>query len=207
MSDPARGPDPSALAGDVRGGSGARLAPRLRRNALASAAVLVAYYAAPVGELPSGVGLVLSSVGLLAGAALLGWAIVRQVQRLARRRPGDESVRLEGLVLLLYVVVPVFALGFYALEQADADQFAGLDTKTDALYFATSTLATVGFGDVHATGQVGRALVTIQIAFNLVFVAALGSVLANQIRERATARRNPTDGDRSPAPGESPGPA
>jgi voltage-gated potassium channel len=163
--------------------------PRLRRNILTFAAVLVAYYAAPVGGLPSGAGLVLSAVGLLAGVALLAWSMVRQVERLARRPPGDESVRLEGLVLLLYVVVPVFALGFFALEQADADQFAGLETKTDALYFAASTVATVGFGDVHATGQLARGLVTIQIGFNLVFVAALGSVLVGQIRERATARR------------------
>jgi voltage-gated potassium channel len=163
--------------------------PRLRRNVLTFAAVLVAYYAVPVDELPSGAGLVLSAVGLVAGVALLAWSMVRQVQRLARRPPGDESVRLEGLVLLLYVVVPVFALGFFALEQADADQFAQLETKTDALYFAASTVATVGFGDVHATGQLARGLVTFQLAFNLVFVGALASVLVAQVRERATARR------------------
>jgi voltage-gated potassium channel len=179
--------DPAGAAGGPGTASG--FTPRLWRNVLTLAAVIVAFYAAPVGELPSGSGLVLSTVGLLVGVGLLAWSMVRQVQRLARRAPGDESVRLEGLVLLLYVVVPVFALGFYALEHADADQFAGLDTKTDALYFSTSTVATVGFGDVHATGQLARALVTVQITFDLVFVAALGSVLANQIRERAAARR------------------
>jgi voltage-gated potassium channel len=192
MSDPAR--PAASSAATVDGAAGRARAPRVLRNVLTVAAVLVAYYAAPVAGLPSGSGLVLSTLGLVAGVALLAWAMVRQAQRLVRRRPGDESVRLEGLVLLLYVVVPVFALGFFALEQADADQFADLETKTDALYFATSTLATVGFGDVHATGQLARALVTIQIAFNLVFVGALGSVLVNQIRQRAAARRTSTTG-------------
>jgi voltage-gated potassium channel len=186
MSDPV---SPTSSAASSSGTPGGGLMPRLRRNVLTFAAVLVAYYAVPVDELPSGAGLVLSAVGLVAGVALLAWSMVRQVQRLARRPPGDESVRLEGLVLLLYVVVPVFALGFFALEQADADQFAELETKTDALYFAASTVATVGFGDVHATGQLARGLVTFQLAFNLVFVGALASVLVAQVRERATARR------------------
>lgn len=48
-----------------------------------------------------------------------------------------------------------------------------------------TTLATVGFGDVHATGQLARALVTAQIAFNLVFVGALASVLTTRIRRQA----------------------
>ena len=89
----------------------------------------------------------------------------------------------------MFVLVPLFALGYYALEQGDPDQFAEMSTKTDALYFTMSTLGTVGFGDVHATGQIARGLVTIQIAFDLVFVAALVSVLTTQFRARAAERR------------------
>ena len=193
MSDPAGGAgssaDSSGPAAGGPGGGAARFGRSVRRNVLTLVAVLVAYYAAPVGDLPSGYGLVFSVLGLLAGMALLAWSILRQVQRLARRGPSDESVRLESLVFLLYVAVPLFALGFYALVQADADQFAGLDTKTDALYFATSTVATVGFGDVHATGQLARVLVILQIVFNIVFVAAVGSVITSHLRERAAARR------------------
>jgi voltage-gated potassium channel len=193
MSDSPAGGGPAAAPGasEFRG--------RVRRSILAFAAVLVVYYAAPVGEFPSVPGLVLSVVGLLAGMGLLAWLAVRQVARISRRAPGDESVRLEGLVLLLFVAEPLFALGFYALERADPGEFAELSTKTDALYFATSTVATVGFGDVHAIGQLARALVTVQLAFNLVFIAALGSVLSHQIRERAAARRTADggEGDRS----------
>ena len=69
-------------------------------------------------------------------------------------------MRLDVLALVVFVVVPLFALGYYALEQGDAGQFAEMATKTDALYFTMSTLGTVGFGDVHATGQLARVLVT-----------------------------------------------
>jgi hypothetical protein len=161
---------------------------RARRGLFGLAGVLVIYYAAPVGDLPSG-GVVFSVLGLLGGTVLLGWSIVRQVQRLMRSPPGDESVRLDSLIFLVILVVPMFAAGYFALEQGDRDQFASLTTKTDSLYFTLSTLATVGFGDVHATGQVARALVTIQITFDLVFVAALVSVVTGQIRERAAQRR------------------
>jgi voltage-gated potassium channel len=165
------------------------MAHRMRRGALGLVSVMVVYYAFPVGELPSGAGVVFSVIGLLCGVGVLAWLIVRQVRRLVRSDPADGSVRLDSLIFLVVVVVPLFAVGYLGLERADAGQFEELSTKTDALYFTLSTLATVGFGDVHATGQLARGLVTFQIAFDLVFVAALVSLLTNQIRERAASRR------------------
>ncbi|HET6954869.1 MAG TPA: potassium channel family protein [Acidimicrobiales bacterium] len=158
---------------------------RMRRGVLALASVLAIYYATPIGALPSTGGVVLSVFGLLAGLAAIVWLIVGQARRLAGADPEDASVRADGLTLLIFVVVPVFSLGFFAIEEADPSQFVGLDTKTDALYFTLSTLATVGFGDVHASGQLARALVAAQIAFNLVFLAAAVSVLTAFVRRRA----------------------
>jgi hypothetical protein len=66
---------------------------RVRRAVLALASVLVVYYAAPVGELPSGVGIVFSVLGLLAGVGLLAWLIVRQGRRLMHSAPDDEAER------------------------------------------------------------------------------------------------------------------
>ena len=162
---------------------------RVRRGLLTIAAVLVAYYAVPVGEIPSMAGVALSVLGLIAGLGLLVYETVRQVRRLAGARPDDGVVRIESLIFLIYFVVPLFALGYFALESADPSQFAELTTKTDALYFTVSTLATVGFGDVHATDQLSRILVTIQVAFDLVFVGALVTLLTSLIRQRATTRR------------------
>jgi hypothetical protein len=162
---------------------------RVRRAILTLTAVLVAYYAAPVGYAPSPVGIAVSVIGLVAGLGLLVHLTVRQVRRLAGARPDDDGVRIESLIFLIYIVVPMFALGYFVLETADPSQFYDLNTKTDALYFTVSTVATVGFGDVHASDQLARALVTIQIAFDLVFVGALVTLLTGFIRSRATTRR------------------
>jgi hypothetical protein len=163
---------------------------RTARALVGLVAVLVLYYAAPIGDLPSGSDLAVSVLGMLGGVVLLSWLIARQFRRLLGARPGEEAVRLDALVFLLYVIAPMFALGYVAVDDADPDQFVGLATKTDALYFTLSTLGTVGFGDVYADGQLARVLVMVQMAFDLVFVAALISLLGGQIRERATTRRN-----------------
>jgi voltage-gated potassium channel len=163
---------------------------RVPRGLLTLAAIVALYYAVPLEFPPSPRSITLTVLALLASLATLIWLLFRQARRLVHAPPGDESVRLETLVLLVFVVVPLFAFGYFALQEADPDQFAELDTKTDALYFATSTIATVGFGDVHATGQIARVLVTIQMAFDLVFVAAAATMLTTQIRERAERRRD-----------------
>ncbi len=161
------------------------MAKRLRRDILAFASVLLVYYAAPVGELPSRLGILLSVLGLLGGLGVLVWLIIRQVRLLGHSDPGDTSVRADSLILLIFVIVPLFSIGYFALDRAASGQFAELSTKTDALYFTLSTLATVGFGDVHATGQLARVLVMIQMVFDLVFVAAVVSFLTSHIRQRA----------------------
>jgi len=163
-------------------------AARVRRGVIGMVAVLAIYYAVPLGELPSGIGVAFSVVGVVAGASLLVWLAVRQLRVLLASEETDGPARLDGLILLIVVVVPVFAAGYLALERADGDQFSSMSTKTDALYFTLSTLATVGFGDIHATGQLARGLVTLQIAFDLVFVGALVSVVTGQIRARSARR-------------------
>lgn len=47
----------------------------------------------------------------------------------------------------------------------------------------------MGFGDVHADGQVARLLVTLQMLVDLVFVALLVSVMGTEIGARAGRRR------------------
>ena len=108
----------------------------------------------------------------------LGEQALRQLRRRRELRDGDTRVELS------LDAVDVVVRGEVV------DQFAELETKTDALYFTLSTLATVGFGDVHAAGQLGRALVSVQVTFDLVFVAAVVTVLTTQLRARAAERRS-----------------
>jgi voltage-gated potassium channel len=136
-----------------------------------------------------------------AGTAALGLAILLAVARLLRPRE-TETVRVRGLVVLLSVTVLFFSWADRSVA-ALPGQFADLHTRTDALYFNVSTLATVGFGDVHAQAELARAAVTVQIVFNLVFLGGAVSIISGFMRNRATTRarsaRAPSPDDRDGA--------
>ena len=102
----------------------------------------------------------------------------------------DAEVRLPLLITLAMLVVVVFAYGYFALETTRPGQMADLETRTDSLYFTIQVLTTVGLGDVHAVGQTARAMVALQMVFDLVFVAAGGSLLASVVRTRIDNAQN-----------------
>ena len=77
--------------------------------------------------------------------------------------PGTTASSL--LLTTLYVLVLGFALLYAITDAADPAAFAGMETRTDSLYFSVTTMATVGFGDVHAAGPVARVMVTVQMVF------------------------------------------
>jgi voltage-gated potassium channel len=130
------------------------------------------------------------------GVVVLGVLILLAIRRLLR---AGEGARIRGLALLLVLTV----LWFSWIEDALAGlpgQFADLHTKVDSLYFNVSTLSTVGFGDVHAAGQLARAAVTVQIVFNLVFIGAAAGIVSGALRSRATRRMQPGERRDEPRP-------
>lgn len=150
--------------------------------------IVVVFYAVPAGAVDWGRPTLVALAGTLAGVVVLGWAIVGQV----RRHLMDGSAHsVHSLFMLFGLVAVVFAFGYYLLDLARPDEVEGLSTRTDALYFTLSTLTTVGFGDVHAAGQIARGLVIIQMVFDVVFVAALGATLSGQLRSRVAAQTRP----------------
>ncbi|MET0999878.1 MAG: potassium channel family protein [Marmoricola sp.] len=143
--------------------------------------MLVVFYAVPVNTQASPGRAAISVVLTLLGIAALAWAIVEQLRRQLHSRSED----IHTLVMLLVLVAMVFALGFFVLEEHSPGQVSGIATRTDALYFTMSTLTTVGYGDVHAEGQLARGLAIVQLVFNAVFVGALVSTVVGTIRSRA----------------------
>jgi hypothetical protein len=109
----------------------------------------------------------------LAGVAAVIPVTIRRVRAVFRSsHPVSDAI--EALTLLVALLVFSFSALYLGLDR-NGDQFAGLDTRIDSLYFSVTTLATVGYGDIHATGQVGRVAVTVQMILNL-------SVLAIAVR-------------------------
>lgn len=164
---------------------------QLRRTVgtvLLVAAATIVYYLIPVPRLGEGSWAVL----FFAGSGVLGVLILAAVRQLLH---AGEDAKIRGLVLLLTVTVLFFSWSDASVAKLPG-QFADLHDKTDALYFNISTLATVGFGDVHPIGQAARAAVTLQIVFNLVFLGAAVSVITGFFRRRARVRpREPAHSD------------
>ena len=169
----------------------------------ASTLLVVLYYVVPVEAGDAAWRLVLrlaAAVVCVVGATVL---IVRQVRKQMRAGADADEPPLIGLAVALVAGLVAFAMADYLIAYSDPTEFAELKTRTDALYFALSTLLTVGYGAVHAVGQLARVVVTIQRAFNIVVLATGASLLANQISERVRRRRAPAPADKPAGPGPS----
>ncbi len=141
---------------------------------LAVLGLLVAYFCVPVGTDSTPVEVAVQIVGVLVGIGVLGWVLGLEVVHAAE---GSETRTVPALVLLLALVVFAFSLAFYLMERVNPASFDGLHTRVDALYFTLVTMATVGYGDVHAEGQGARMLVIGLIIFDVVIVASLVRLL------------------------------
>jgi len=155
------------------------------RVALISVLVVGLYYLVPVEPGVSGARLAWRTAGTVVAGLLVTWLIVRQVghQLAEPERPPPT-----GLLTALVCGVVFFALADFVTAVSDPGQFTDLHTKTDALYFALATLTTVGYGDVHAVGQVARGVVVVQLVFNVAVIATGASVVTRQLGARARDR-------------------
>ena len=106
--------------------------------------------------------------GLLLFLLATGWQI-RNIMH--DEHPVLRAV--EGVALALPILVIVFAFTYLTLSRADPASFSEHLDRVDALYYTTSTLTTVGFGDITADSTGARALVTIQMLFDLALIAGL----------------------------------
>jgi len=157
----------------------------LQRSGLTCLALIVFYFAVPVRP-KTGDWLIFAQVGLSV-LALIGLVFGLKNQLL--RQLDQPDAPLGGLAVGIVFGLLLFALIDYAVAVYAPTQFHGLATRIDALYYATATLLTVGFGDVSAQGQFARGLVIVQMFFNVAVLATTASILSRQLAERARRRR------------------
>jgi hypothetical protein len=153
------------------------------RNAVVLATSVLVYYVNPVPFSKGPVVVGCWAVLTVGGAAFV---VVRQVRyRTAEYRASSDrqAVGLETLANVLVVVAIAFA-GSYLFLSRRSGQMEGIRTHTDALYFSMTVLSTVGFGDIRAIGQLSRVIVTIQMLFDLVFVASIIGLVVSSIASR-----------------------
>ena len=120
-----------------------------------------------------------------AALVLLSGLLLRQIRNvMVRPERGHPGL---SILVLIFLSLVIFSAAYLALA-SEPGQFVGLHTRLDALYFTVVTVSTVGFGDITASGQVARAVVTVQIGYNLVFLATAVSTLSGQFRGRVADR-------------------
>lgn len=139
-------------------------------------AILTLYFLVPLDADDAPVGEVLGALAAVLCVTVVAWVVVEEAGR-ARRR-----LRAVHLLLAFELVLVGFSLGYYLLATDLPGEVTGLHTRLDALYFSLTTMSTVGFGDISASGQLGRLAVSVQLAFNLIFVAALVTLLQDRVR-------------------------
>jgi voltage-gated potassium channel len=147
-----------------------RLLVRGMLRSLASTVVLLAlYFMSPLDRMdrvPVAVSLVVALL-LLLGVSM--WQF-RAITRAAA--PAVRAV--EALAVTAPLFLLLFSATYFLLARDDAANFnTPRLTRTDALYFTVTVFATVGFGDIVATSQVARRLVTAQMVLDLL-VLGLG---------------------------------
>ena len=86
----------------------------------------------------------------------------------------------------------LFATTYFVMEHTAVSSFTEALTRTDALYFSVTTLATVGYGDIAAKSGSARVVVTVQMVLDLLLLGLVVRVFLNAVkrsRQREAAPR------------------
>jgi voltage-gated potassium channel len=167
-------------------------------RALASTvALLVIYYLLPLDRTSVSVAIWMLVAGLLGLVGLVAfqvrsiikatYPVLRAVGALATSAP---------LFLLL------FAATYFVMGKISEGNFSEPLTRTDALYFTVTVFATVGFGDITATTEAARALVTGQMVAGIVILGIGARIIVDAVKHGR--RQQPAEGGDSGANADGP---
>lgn len=163
----------------------------LLRGVALAIALTLAYFLLPLDALADIPLWIVVVVGLVA----LGAVTVHEVRAVVRA--ADPAVRaVQALALIGPIFLLLFAATYFVMAQSDPDTFNVSElTRMDSLYFTVTTFASVGFGDIVATTQSSRALVTIQMILNLIVLGAVVRILVSAVQR---ARQSATGESKRP---------
>ena len=104
---------------------------------MSAAAILALYFLVPLGA---------SEIGTI--GRLLGTVVALGLMVLAIRFTRRRATNLPLLVVLLVLVIVTFSAIISMVASSHPEQFVGIETRIDALYFTLTTMTTTGFGNV-----------------------------------------------------------
>lgn len=166
--------------------------PRIPRPARLAAAVLgpvlltTAYFTVPFTPIDPR-HRVLAWVILAGLLTLLALGMVVTTNRAVTDHTGRYPHPGLGILLLSWTAILVFAASYWAMATRHG-QFVGLRTRLDALYFTGVTMATVGYGDIHPSGQLARGVVLVQLVYTFAFLVSGLAALRTRTQARLAHR-------------------
>jgi hypothetical protein len=171
---------------DLPAGARRRLLIRsVARPVLTTTALLLLYYLLPMGERDRDP----SALAFLLGLVLVGVLLTVQVRQItASEHPRLRAI--ESLSLSVPLFILMFATVYYEIARVTPASFSEQLTRTDSLYFAVTTFASVGYGDITAVSQTTRVLVMIQMIGDLVLVGIVAHAIVGAVRT-GLARKQP----------------
>jgi voltage-gated potassium channel len=163
---------------------------RILLKAVGSTVVLVViYYVLPLDRAATWAVITMLAVGLVGLSAL----VVLQVRRIiASPFPGLRAG--EALAISVPLFLLLFASTYLVLATVTHSNFSFSEpmTHTNSLYFTVTVFATVGFGDITATTNAARLLVTAQMVADLVVIGLGARVIVGAVKRGQQRRPPPT---------------
>jgi voltage-gated potassium channel len=164
-------------------------------RALASTAALVTlYYLLPLDHSARWLAITMLVIGLVGLIGLIAFQ-VRAI--IASPFPGLRAV--EALATSLPLFLLLFASTYVVMDAIAAGSFNQPMTHSNALYFTVTVFATVGFGDITATTETARLLVTGQMIIDLIILGIGARLILGAVQR--SRQRQPQD-NRTTQPGQ-----
>jgi subtilisin family serine protease len=161
-------------------------------RALGSSAALIAiYYLLPLNRIPTSAAALILIIGLVALIAL----VTGQVRSIISS-PFPRLRAVEALATSLPLFLVLFAGTYVVMAAVSVTNFGAKLTHTDALYFTVTVFTTVGFGDITATSEGARLIVTGQMISDLIILGIgvkviLGAATRGQQRQPVATHNGP----------------
>jgi voltage-gated potassium channel len=144
----------------------ARIAATITRALLTTSVMVTLYYILPLDD---GLGLS-AGIRMFAGLGLFIAVITWQLRIVVRSgHPGLRVIEAVAITVPLFLLL--FATTYFLMSAGGLGVFSeeGL-SRTDSLYLAVTTFATVGFGDISATSESARVIVMFQMILDLLIL-------------------------------------
>ena len=138
------------------------------------------------GDVPAAAAAIASGLLVAFAPVVIAGGLVRDV-----RAEGAVSMRTLSGVLAIYLLLGMFYsfVDAAVAEIGSSPFFAGnvAPDRSDFLYFSYVTLSTVGYGDLVAATDVGRAVAVSEALIGQIYLVTVVALIVSNLRPRAGA--------------------